>query len=103
MVGRSRNPFLKEQESTSAKYWPCDVHAKDETTRLIGGKYAVPHILDDGVGEQSFKEALQSRAPLLAKILGELPTDTEEIHSMVELMEQGNLVAGCNGGDYQNG
>lgn len=70
---------------------------------ILPGEYTAPVRAISANRELTFRETLTKREPTLEYILNELPTEPEENCALIEMMENDTLVAGCNGGDDQNG
>ena len=51
----------------------------------------------------TLNKSLKSRVPSLGHMMDDLPAAPAKITTMVEIMEQDTLVAGCNGGDNTMG
>ena len=103
IVQRGRRKALIEGNSESHKYIPCDVYDHGEGLELIARAQPWKGTPDPHDAPNSFLEGLKSREPSLAEIFQELPYAEEDHRAIAELMRDGKLVAGCDGGDNQNG
>lgn len=97
-LGRHRTRPYREKNS-SVKCRPCDVHKRDMSIRMLCGDYTIPSIMGRGTVVPTFQGTIQSKAPLLGQIMEGLPSKPTEINSLIEMMGQETLVAGCNRGD----
>ena len=94
---------LAPADSTSFKGVPCDVFKKGGELYLMPGIY--PSIPEDGQAttELGFLDTLIEEEPSYGYIFRKLPHRHEEQGTIADLMIQGVLVAGTDGGDNQDG
>lgn len=99
----TRRRHMTPATSPSFKHLQCDVHEMTNKIYLMPGTAEPIHEEENEEKELNFVETLIRQEPAFEYIFRRMPTRYEDQTAIADMMIQGKLVAGTDGGDNQEG